>query len=49
MLSVKNSTDEVGMDRPGSDVLGHMLLIPTLIFAAVIELASRIADRRALG
>jgi len=26
-----------------------MLLIPSLIFLAVIELASRIADRRSLG
>jgi len=26
-----------------------MLLIPSLIFVAVIELASRIADRRSLG
>jgi len=49
MLSVKNSTERLGMDRPGSDVLGHMLLIPSLIFLAVIELASRIADRRSLG
>jgi len=49
MLSVKNSTDEVGKERLSSDVLGHMLLIPSLIFLAVIELASRIADRRSLG
>jgi hypothetical protein len=49
MLSVENSTHEVGKHRPGSDVLGHMLLIPSLIFVAVIELASRIADRRSLG
>jgi len=30
-------------------VLGHMLLIPSLIFLAVIELASRIAERRTAG
>ena len=46
---VENSTHEAGKHRPGSDVLGHMLLIPSLIFLAVIELASRIADRRSLG
>jgi hypothetical protein len=37
------------MDRERAGVLGHMLLIPTLLFAAVIELASRITERRALG
>jgi len=30
-------------------VLRHMLLIPSLIFLAVIELASRISERRTAG
>jgi hypothetical protein len=38
-----------GMDLAGGGVLGHMLLIPSLIFLAVIELASRIAERRTAG
>jgi len=37
------------MDQPWAGVLRHMLLIPTLICAAVIELASRISERRSLG
>jgi hypothetical protein len=35
------------MDPGQSGVLEHMLLIPTMIFIAVIELASRVAERRA--
>jgi hypothetical protein len=46
MLSVKNSTERAGMDQGRVDVLRHMLLIPTMIFLAVIELASRITERR---
>jgi hypothetical protein len=38
-----------GMDRVLRGVLGHMLLIPSLIFLAVIELASRISERRTAG
>jgi hypothetical protein len=49
MLSVKNSTESAGMVQGGVCVLGHMLLIPTLIFVVVIELAERIAQRRALS
>jgi len=37
------------MDQPRAGVLGHMLLIPTLIFAAVIELASRVTEWRSVG
>jgi hypothetical protein len=37
------------MDRVLRGVIGHMLLIPSLIFLAVIELASRITRRRTAG
>jgi hypothetical protein len=37
------------MDQGGVRVLGHMLLIPTLIFVAVIEFADRVAQRRSLS
>src|SRR3954454_8384898 len=39
--------DAAGMDSRQPGVLGHMLLIPTMIFVAVIELASRFTERRA--
>src|SRR4051812_46640163 len=41
--------DPAGMDQRQSGVLGHMLLIPTMIFIAVIELVSRVSQRRAIG
>jgi hypothetical protein len=37
------------MDQGEVCVLGHMLLIPTLIFVAVIELAERFAQRRSFS
>src|SRR5205809_4966496 len=42
-------TDPAGMDQAQSGVLGHMLLIPTMIFLAVIALGSRISERRSVG